>query len=116
MPLITFSPSIAPSPGNMSKPEVSLFKAEFGDGYTQSGPRGLNHIREQIDLKWDGITLLQKQELDAFFRERGGYKPFSYQPYGYSASLNWICVERSSSSKSPFTFTAKFKQDFSLAS
>jgi phage-related protein len=114
MPLLTFTPSIRPSPGAQFSPEISLLKAEFGDGYTQSGPNGLNHIREIVALKWNGITLAQKTELDAFFRSHGGYKPFNYQVYGLPSVLKWTCMEWSSSSGAPFTYDAKLKQDFSL--
>jgi phage-related protein len=114
MPLPTFTPSIAPSPGAKSTPVVSLFTAEFGDGYTQAGPRGLNHIRENLDLRWDGIMLDQKQELDAFFRGLGGYKPFLYQPYGFTQPVQWTCSDWNWSSAAPISFTAKLVQDFSL--
>jgi len=114
MPLNTFAPSIKPSPGGSSSPEINLRTAEFGDGYTQSAPSGLNYIREMIDLRWDGITYAQRQELDAFFKGQGGYIPFLYQPYGFDVVLRWTCKEWSSSTKVPFTYSAALVQDFSL--
>src|SRR5690606_29261995 len=41
----TFDPPFAPSPGAQNKPEIKILQAEFGDGYSQPTPNGLNHIR-----------------------------------------------------------------------
>ena len=115
MALETFAPSIAPSPGGSSAPEVSLNKAEFGDGYSQPSPSGLNHIRDKVELRWNGITLEQKYELDLFFRTQGGYKTFLYKPHGFQAEQKWTCEKWDSSTKSPLTFAASLVQSFSLA-
>ncbi|PVA06108.1 phage tail protein [Thalassorhabdomicrobium marinisediminis] len=114
MALQTFAPSIAPSPAGTITPQVNLRTAEFGDGYTQAGPAGLNHIREVVALKWNGITPAQREELEAFFRAHGGYKAFLYQPYGFATPVRWTCKEWSSTTKTPQTFTAKLRQDFSF--
>lgn len=114
MPLITFAPPVGPSLGTQHAPEISLNEAQFGDGYTQSSPRGLNHIRETITLKWDGITIEEMQVLRAFFFERGGYLPFYYRPYGFSQSAKWTCKEWSASASAPWSFTAKLRQSFTL--
>lgn len=112
MPLETFSPSIAPSPGTKTKPSVSLWKAEFGDGYTQAAPRGLNHIRDTISLRWDGITEAQALELRDFFESKGGYRPFYYQPRGRNAPMKWTCNDWSISDSAPWKFDAKLEQNF----
>ena len=114
MTLQTFTPSIAPSPRGTSTPVINLHEAEFGDGYTQSSPNGLNHIRHTVGLVWDGITPTQKHELDAFFEQHGGWQPFWYQPYGFQTLIKWKCKEWSSTTKSPLTYAATFVQDFSL--
>ena len=115
MTLLTFTPSIAPSPNGASNPEISLSEADFGDGYTQSSPSGLNHIRQVVSLKWDGITLEQKHELDAFFEQHGGYIPFLYQPYGFTSAFRWTCKQWGSTTGTPIGFTATLRQDFSLS-
>jgi phage-related protein len=112
MPLVTFSPSIAPSPGTKINPKVNLFEAEFGDGYTQSAPNGLNHIKREITLTWTGLTEAQYQELDGFFFGRGGYRPFYYQPRGFSTPLKWTCKEWSGTDRTPWSFEAKLVEHF----
>lgn len=112
MPLPTFNPSVKPSPGTGHAPEINLREAPFGDGYTQASPQGLNHIRQVVQLKWDGIDLPTMQSLRSFFEERGGYKPFYYTPYGFTGTMKWTCKEWSGVAGSPWTFTAKLKQSF----
>lgn len=112
MPLLTFSPSIAPSPGTSHKPQVNLLAAEFGDGYTQAAPNGLNHIRQVLSLRWDGLTETQMAELKTFFEDRGGYRPFYFQPRGFTSPLRWTCKEWSISDASPWRFEAKLEQNY----
>lgn len=115
MALATFAPSIAPSPGTQRSVEVSLVQANFGDGYVQASPKGLNHIRRSLSLKWDGLTPGQVSELETFFVTQGGYKPFYYQHPSDSVMRKWTCDSWSSSISAPLTFSATLKEDFSLA-
>ena len=48
MALLTFTPPVGPSPGTAHKPTVNLFETEFGDGYSQPTPKGLNHVRKSV--------------------------------------------------------------------
>lgn len=112
MPLATFNPPIAPSPGSTTTPKIKLRTAEFGDGYTQEMPDGLNHIQRVINMKWGGLELAQAQAIEAFFVAQGGYKSFYYQPYGYASVLKWKCKEWSVSNSAPFAITAKLEQSF----
>ena len=114
MTLLTFQPSIKPSPGGVESREVGLNEAEFGDGYTLAAPVGLNHIRNVIALRWDGITLAQKTELDAFFVAHGGYLPFLYRPYGFISGLKWTCAEWGSTTSAPISYSATLRQSFNL--
>lgn len=112
--MITFMPPVAASPGSAHAPEISLDEAAFGDGYTHASPRGLNHIREVVSLRWDGLTLEQMTETRTFFEQHGGYMPFWYQPHGFAVPYRWTCREWSGTSGAPFTFAAKLRQSFSL--
>ncbi len=112
MPLTTFNPPIAPSPGTRHAPKVNLLEAEFGDGYTQASPRGLNHIQRVATLRWDGLTEAQYNTIEDFFVTQGGYRPFWYQPRGFATALKWVCKEWDGSDNSPWRFTAKLEQHF----
>lgn len=112
MALSTFAPEIAPSPGGTIKPQIKILKAEFGDGYSQPTPAGLNHIRKIIDLRWEALTEAQKTYIENFFETHGGYKTFLYQPFGFAAPLKWTCSEWSISPGAPWSVSAKFEQSF----
>jgi phage-related protein len=112
MTLQTFNPSIDPSPGTSFKPIISLNEAEFGDGYTQSSPKGLNHIRDTITLQWDGVDMATAISITDFFKSQGGFKTFYYQPVGYTATQKWTCKEWSMSASAPWKVTAKLEQSF----
>ena len=112
MTISIFTPPIAPSPGTPFRPTIAINRAEFGDGYTQTSAKGLNHIRENVDLRWNGLTEAQFVEIRTFFEAQGGYLPFLYRVRGKAAPMRWTCAEWSGSDASPWTFTAKLVQDF----
>lgn len=112
MPLLTFTPEVQPSPGTGFRPKIKLFKAEFGDGYSQAVPVGLNHIRRELSLKWEGLTQAQAAYINDFFTDHGGYLTFLYQPVGESAPIKWTCGEWNMTAGSPWTMTAKLEESF----
>ncbi len=115
MPLLTFVPPIGPSPGVGHGREFKLLEAEFGDGYSQHTPKGLNHIRKMLDLKWDALTLEQRNEIIEFLDHHQGNIPFFFRPYGETFTLKWTCKEYDSSPvDGVWTLSAKFVQSFSL--
>src|SRR5579871_6018304 len=91
MALATFTPFRAPDPGTQDQPEVKLLIADFGDGYTQSSPDGLNHIRRQLTLTWSALTPTQANTLLNFVRGKNGCIPFLYTPSDETTPVQWIC-------------------------
>lgn len=116
MPIETFHPPIAPSPGSSQKPELKLLKAEFGEGYTQSVGDGMNHIRKVFDLKWDALTDDQAVTIEAFLERHGGTKPFLYQHPRAKAPLKVTSEEweRTDNAANLSGFRAVFRQSFVL--
>lgn len=112
MALDTFAPPVAPSPGTPFKPEVRINRADFGDGYAQASPQGLNHIRETMDLTWRGLTETQMIAIRDFFEAHGGYIPFWYQPRGRSEPEKWVCEKWAITDATPWTVTGTFVQSF----
>lgn len=96
MALLTFTPPIGPSPGTSHKPQLKILKAEFGDGYSQPTPDGINHIRRTVSLKWNALTYEQMEEIHAFFMRHKGTIAFYYRPFGERRSIKWTCEEFSS--------------------
>lgn len=114
MALKTFRPDPGPSPGTGFKPTIKVHEAEFGDGYSQPTPAGLNHIREELTLKWDALTEDQMHRLNAFFREHKGVIPFYYKPVGDKKPRKWTCKEWDRAMPDGlWTFSATLKEDFS---
>ena len=111
----TFAPPVAPSPGGTRKPELRLVESKFGDGYTQSRPDGLNHIREVVALVWDGLTTAEMKLIRDFLRERGGHDPFMFQPHGYDEPVRWRCKDWSFEHGPPWSGQARLEQDFGVA-
>lgn len=93
MQLPTFCPPVGPSPGTTKKYNLKLREAEFGDGYSQITPAGLNHIRLTVSLRWDALLYDQAQEIEHFFTERQGNLAFYYRPFGLPQTLKWTCKE-----------------------
>lgn len=116
MAISTFAPEVAPSPGTQRSPEVSLTRASFGDGYTQAAPKGLNHIRRTLSLKWDGLTPVQIAALESFMVEQGGYKPFYFTHLPEGVRRKWTCDTWSASFGTPATFSCTLREDFSNVS
>ncbi len=116
MAIPTFTPPKPPSPGTERKPELKIKTTEFGDGYTQETADGLNHIRRTISLTWETLTPTERNTIDSFMTERGGYLPFYYTPSDESTPVKWTCKEWGDrSGKMGFkTFSATFKQYFGL--
>jgi phage-related protein len=93
MAVQTFTPPVGPSPGTSHRPTVNLWEADFGDGYNQSTPKGINHIKRTVALKWGVLTLDQMQDITGFFERRGGNEPFYFRPFGESRARKWTCKE-----------------------
>lgn len=116
MPYTTFTPSIPPSPGTSDTIKVKKLEAEFGDGYSQAVPDGINHLRREISLDWELLTPAQSNEIIAFFRARGGCEPFYWTPSDEATPVKWICddwVEKRNEGGMR-SISAKFKQSFLL--
>ena len=118
MAIPTFSPPITPSIGMTDKPEVNVTRADFGDGYTQAMPNGLNHIRRVVTLRWNTLALDEAQAIIAFFEAQRGVDPFFYRIPREPAPLKWTCEEwPSSRGTGGYTsIEATLRQSFDLRS
>lgn len=113
MALLTFAPPVGPSPGTQRKPSLNILKADFGDGYSQPAPNGLNHIRDSVSLSWDALTETQMHAIYDFFVARGGTESFYYEPAGYTSTVKWTCEEFDASlSDGTWKVTATLLQSF----
>jgi phage-related protein len=112
----TFHPPVPPSPGTSDKAVIKKLVAEFGDGYSQAVPDGINSLRREISLDWNLLTPEQAGEIIMFFRARGGCEPFFWTPSDETTALKWICDDwKEKRGEGGFrSISATFKQSFLL--
>ena len=113
----TFVPPCNPSPGTSETPEIKLLRAEFGDGYTQATADGINHIRTVTECTWEVLTKDERNEVVAFFRERGGYQPFYFRMPHHDHARKWTVENWTETliSGSYHRIVATFRQSFTMA-
>lgn len=111
--LKTFKPPIGPSPGTGHKPQLKILDAEFGDGYSQPTPNGINHIKRTVSLQWKALTYDQMERIHAFFLDHQGTQPFYYNPFGQRHMTKWTCRDFSSSTdEGIWEYKAELVQSF----
>jgi phage-related protein len=113
MALDTFAPPYDPSPGTSTKPRLKLLSVDFGDGYTQEMPDGINFLKREVSLTWEALTIVQAAALETFMEGKGGYIPFLYA-LSNDTVRQWKCKDWSRKRQNPDSFTATFIEDFSL--
>ncbi|NYZ23083.1 phage tail protein [Azospirillum oleiclasticum] len=86
----TFEPALAPLVGFTQKPRIKLLKAEFGDGYIQRAPDGINHIAYNYEFKWEG-PVAKIDEIVSFLHARRAVDRFLYTPPGELVTRSFVC-------------------------
>lgn len=73
----TFPTSIpGPSYPIDKQAEPRIKRVEFGDGYTQQAPDGINYNLYTWNLTWESLTKEEKTILEQFLVEHKGYMTF----------------------------------------
>lgn len=111
----TFVPPVDPSTGTADAPEVKTLDAQFGDGYVQNGPDGINNIRSVLTIKWDALKNADADAIIGFLAGQRGSDPFYYGLPGASERL-WTCAKwsRTYVTNSLQSVTATFRQSFNI--
>lgn len=93
-----------------------VLQANFGDGYSQRVPDGLNNIEEKWSLKWDILTLAEKNAIVAFFEARKGAESILMTMPGESVQKTWICSAWSSNqvSYAAYSLSASFVRVYDI--
>ena len=115
MDLINYIPNIYENSISKNQ-DVRLIENSFGDGYNQTAPDGINHIKKTYIVTIPSMTVAQKNTLDDFFIDRGGYKNFAWTPVGDSEERLWKCMIWKFSIVAPDYHMCEFTtiEDFSL--
>lgn len=85
---------------------------EFGDGYKQISPKGLNPVRQEVPVTLPALTKNERNDVLAFFAAHAG-KPFLYAHDG-DAPKKYTCNEWNERKRGPnvYEITATFEQIF----
>jgi len=85
---------------------------EFGDGYQQVSPKGLNPVRQEVTVVLPGLTKEGRKEVLAFLAANAG-KPFLYAHDG-DEPKKYMCDEWNERKHGPnvYEINATFKQLF----
>lgn len=94
----TFPTSVpGPSYPIEKEAEPRIRKVEFGDGYTQETPDGINYNLYTWSLNWDTLTQAEKTTIENFLVARKGYETFTWiDPDGVSYKVKartWSITE-----------------------
>jgi phage-related protein len=75
------------SQGSQKKVTYRVLKAQFGNGYEQTAPDGLNYSVESWDVKYENITLADRTTLIAMLESVGSFNTISWTPPNGTAKL-----------------------------
>lgn len=79
-----------PSPGARTKDTFRVREAQFGDGYSQSYPEGLNSLNQTFNLQFRG-TVSYIDEIVSFLRSKKGASEFTFTPPSSSEEVKVVC-------------------------
>jgi phage-related protein len=118
MTLPVFTPPVSPTAGMQDKPELKILKTEFGDGYSQPTPNGINHIRRVVTLEFGLLEPDEKDTIVDFLTAQSGTAPFLYTIPGSASPTRFTCDDWQTTAlgASLFNVAATFRQDFGNAS
>jgi len=110
-----FWPPYQATPGGVSRditPRVKV--ANFGDGYKQRSPDGINNIVDNWELSWDSLHFTDSNWIDSFFSATQGL-PFRWTPTGSSVIRKYVAIKWSATRVFPMyeSFKVSLERDFS---
>lgn len=109
-----YLPDIPPDFGPQVSTRFSIDEVQFGDGYAQRRPAGLNPAQDSWPLRWSMLTRDEYERLYGFLRARFGVYAFWWQPPWETAAKRFICQELSGQQPTSARFgaiNATFRED-----
>ncbi|PTL88866.1 phage tail protein [Halomonas litopenaei] len=105
----SYSPGVSPA--------FSVDTVQFGDGYQQRRPTGLNSVRETWNVSFNNLSQDDYELVYGFLKSRQGVHAFLWQPPWEYAAKRWVCTDLTSTRPSNFqvaSIQATFVEDFGL--
>ena len=98
MATLELIPWTGPNADYTSEPTVKVLKTEFGDGYIQRAPDGINNVRYSHQLSWTGpkdkVDLIER-----FLAARLGAETFAWQAPSLAGAVGYFVCEKWSRSR-----------------
>jgi len=110
-------PAITVGSKSRKRKGFRVLRADFGDGYTQAVPDGINNEEEMWELSFDQYPIADVQTLESFFDSLGAADYFYWTPPYEATSKKWRQEgEYSVSFDGPLTktMTVSIKRVFTL--
>lgn len=89
---------------------------QFGNGYEQVQPDGINNIRSNWNVVWENVTTTQKTTIITALRATNGADYITWTPPGYASAIRFRTTGYSITTPSGniWTITAQLKQVFDV--
>ena len=109
-------PDISPDYNGSKSVEFQTRTAQFGDGYTQRSPEGINNSDENTALTWSNLPKTDADTLENFFKDHKGSTAFLYTLPQSSTEEKFICKSytRTPNDYDAVTMTATFTKVYDL--
>lgn len=91
-----YIPDIPASYSPSVEPEFNVDRVQFGDGFEQRRPAGLNSTTESWEVSWNNLSEDKYWEIYNFLKSRKGVYAFLWQPPWEGAARPWVCTNLSS--------------------
>lgn len=112
MTVFTYVPDYPPTATR--KPRVKSI--QFGDGYEQRSPDGINTLPEIWDVQFNNRESTEIDDIEAFLSALNGVDYFQWTPPRSATQANYICRQwqRTAVKGNLDSLTATFEQVFDL--
>lgn len=87
--MATFPASFAISPVSTRNRHYKTLTAQFGDGYRQSVPDGINYVIDEWNITTVIFEQAERDDNVTFLDSVGSYSPITWQAPGDTTSKNW---------------------------
>ncbi len=105
-----------PDYGLNAAPTFRVLRAQFGDGYEQRSPDGLNSVRRSWTVTWSVIGAEEKDALMSFLTQMGGVQSFFWTMPDTLEMVRVTCDDPTATydSFSNHTVTGTFREVFEI--
>lgn len=108
----TFTPPLNPDAPLAQAKQPRVIRNNFGDGYAETAPDGLNATVAQLQPRWSLLTKTDALAIDAFFIAHVGVA-FEYTLPDETTARKWECTQWNKRQQATWwemdaTFTERF--------